>query len=110
MIVCSKCGYQNPIQKYCGQCGNQLLTEDAIVIQNPTPQPERKKSNVLRWIVGFIVFILIWFLGAALLSIVADYNGIDDRFSGLIAFVVGFLVMMYLGFSGKESDNEEHLE
>jgi len=108
MVVCSKCGHQNPVQKYCGQCGNQLTTEDAIVVH--PKQPERKRTGLLRWIIGFIIFIMIWTLGGTLLSIVADYNGIDDRFSGLIAFVVGFLVMMYLGFSGKESDNEEHLE
>jgi len=110
MIVCSKCGHTNPAQKFCGQCGNKLLTDDAIAVQSVEKQNQDITNKTNRWILGTVLFLLIWILGSFAITYLAGQAHLDDRYAGIIAFVIGLIVMVVVGLSEKSSEEDESIK
>jgi hypothetical protein len=57
-IICPKCGFDNPIGSFCGNCGSALPAQPASIYQPPTPKRKGKKMIMVA-IVAVIVVVAV---------------------------------------------------
>jgi hypothetical protein len=57
-MICPKCGFDNPIGSFCGNCGSALPAQPASIYQPPTPKRKGKKMLTVA-IVAVIVVVAV---------------------------------------------------
>lgn len=95
---CPECSYINNTQKFCGNCGVQLISDqgDTTAILK-TPKKKR------RWLRTIGLFLLIYLIGGVILQIILLNTG-NDKYASGISFVVGLIIAAYYFMSMGEDD------
>lgn len=104
-IKCTNCEVINLNQRFCGNCGTQLLylPDEVARFSRSVIEPKRK-SKAVQWGIGIVAFLLIWSVGSALIGIVLASAKLDDKYAGLFGFFLGLLVMVLIGVYDPDKD------